>query len=183
MRCRCWKTSRMERQALVPEMEQLPRPMDAAPIRRMAAWPHGLADGRCLHAIPAPPRLAQLHRRHVGDGVHAHPVLAVATRGRLAGADVCGLRPSIHYQIQMHSSMAASPVLRLYNPVTQARELDPQGHFVRCWVPELAAVPDEWIAMPWAMPATLRHRFGLVGAADYPCALGRLRASPPLRQG
>ena len=80
--------------------------------------------------------------------------------------------PGIHYtQIQMHSCMAASPVLRLYNPVTQARELDPQGHFVRCWVPELAAVPDEWIAMPWAMPATLRHRFGLVGATDYPAPL------------
>lgn len=39
---------------------------------------------------------------------------------------------------------------------------------MRCWVPELAAVSDEWIFMPWAMPATLRHRLGLVGAADYP---------------
>jgi deoxyribodipyrimidine photo-lyase len=80
--------------------------------------------------------------------------------------------PGIHYtQIQMHSCMAASPVLRLYNPVTQARELDPQGEFVRRWVPELAAVPGEWIVMPWAMPATLRHRFGLAGVGDYPVPL------------
>lgn len=85
--------------------------------------------------------------------------------------------PGIHYtQIQMHSCMAASPVLRLYNPVTQARELDPQGEFVRRWVPELAAVPDEWIVMPWAMPATLRQRFGLAGAGDYPSVKAEIAA-------
>lgn len=80
--------------------------------------------------------------------------------------------PGIHYtKIQMHSSMAASPVLRLYNPVTQARELDPQGDFVRRWVPELHAVPDSWIFLPWALPAESRKRYGLVGEADYPVPL------------
>ena len=80
--------------------------------------------------------------------------------------------PGIHYtQIQMHSSMAASPVLRLYNPVTQAQELDPQGDFVRRWVPELRAVSNSWIFLPWALPAVSRKRYGLVGDADYPVPL------------
>lgn len=80
--------------------------------------------------------------------------------------------PSIHYpQIQMHSGMVASPVLRLYNPVTQARELDPKGDFVRCWVGELREVPDSWIFLPWSMPTSARLRYGLVDGADYPLPL------------
>lgn len=36
---------------------------------------------------------------------------------------------------------------------------------------ELAAVPDDWIAIPWDMPANVRHQFGLAGATDYPAPL------------
>jgi deoxyribodipyrimidine photo-lyase len=163
----------MERQALVPEMEQLPRPMDAA---RFDAWRLGRTGWPMVDAC-----MRFLHHHGWLNFRMRAMLVTVATHTlSLPWRPVADwlaqmfvdFEPGIHYtQIQMHSSMAASPVLRLYNPVTQARELDPQGHFVRCWVPELAAVPDEWIAMPWAMPATLRHRFGLVGAADYPAPL------------
>jgi deoxyribodipyrimidine photo-lyase len=50
---------------------------------------------------------------------------------------------------------------RIYNPLKQARDHDPRGHFVRRWLPHLRTVPDAWIFEPWRMPAELRARHGL----------------------
>ncbi|NWG31907.1 MAG: deoxyribodipyrimidine photo-lyase [Rhodocyclaceae bacterium] len=47
----------------------------------------------------------------------------------------------------------AQPWFRIFNPVTQAEKFDPQGKFIRRYVPELAGVPDEYIHAPWKMPA------------------------------
>lgn len=75
--------------------------------------------------------------------------------------------PGIHYpQVQMQSCLSWNPVLRIYNPTTQAQQLDPDGRFIRRWVPELANTPDAWLQQPWQLPTTLRQRFA--GAADYP---------------
>lgn len=163
----------MERRALVPEMEQLIRPMDRA---RFDAWRLGRTGWPMVDAC-----MRFLHHHGWLNFRMRAMLVTVATHTlSLPWRPVADwlsqmfvdFEPGIHYtQIQMHSSMAASPVLRLYNPVTQARELDPQGHFVRRWVPELAAVPDDWIAIPWDMPANVRHQFGLVGATDYPAPL------------
>lgn len=160
----------MERQALVPEMEQLPRPMDRA---RFDAWRLGRTGWPMVDAC-----MRFLHHQGWLNFRMRAMLVTVATHTlSLPWRPVADwlaqlfvdFEPGIHYtQMQMHSSMAASPVLRLYNPVTQARELDPNGEFVRRWVPELRAVPDDWIVMPWAMPTTARHHWGLVGAADYP---------------
>lgn len=50
--------------------------------------------------------------------------------------------PGIHWaQIQMQSGMTGINTNRIYNPQTQLRRLDPQAHFVKRWVPELAALP------------------------------------------
>jgi len=38
---------------------------------------------------------------------------------------------------------------RIYNPVKQGQDQDPDGIFVRRWVPELAAVPDKFLQAPW----------------------------------
>ena len=163
----------MERRALVPEMEKLPRSMD---LQRFDAWRLGRTGWPMVDACMR--------------FLHHHGWLNFRMRAMLVtvGTHTLGLpwrpvadwlaqlfvdfEPGIHYpQIQMHSSMAASPVLRLYNPVTQARELDSKGDFVRCWVPELQQVPDSWIFLPWSMPTPARLRYGLVDGADYPLPL------------
>lgn len=46
----------------------------------------------------------------------------------------------------------AQPWFRIFNPVTQSKKFDPQGKFIRRYVPELAGVPDEFIHAPWRMP-------------------------------
>ncbi len=45
----------------------------------------------------------------------------------------------------------AAPYYRVFNPVLQGEKFDPQGDYVRRWVPELAQVPDEFVHKPWEM--------------------------------
>jgi deoxyribodipyrimidine photo-lyase len=49
----------------------------------------------------------------------------------------------------------AAPYFRIFNPVTQGEKFDPDGAFVRRWVPELAAFPAETIHQPWEAPLLL----------------------------
>lgn len=50
----------------------------------------------------------------------------------------------------------AAPFFRIFNPVSQGEKFDPEGNYVRCWVPELARLPSAWIHHPWqAAPAAL----------------------------
>ena len=44
----------------------------------------------------------------------------------------------------------ASPFFRVFNPVSQAEKFDPEGEFVRQWVPEIAHLPNKVIQTPWA---------------------------------
>ncbi len=47
----------------------------------------------------------------------------------------------------------AAPYFRIFNPVLQGEKFDPQGAYVRQWVPEVAKLPDAWIHKPWEAPA------------------------------
>ncbi len=50
----------------------------------------------------------------------------------------------------------AAPYFRIFNPVSQGERFDPQGTYVRRWVPELARLPDALVHAPWTDPATTR---------------------------
>ena len=43
----------------------------------------------------------------------------------------------------------ASPYFRVLNPVSQGRKFDPEGEYVRRWVPELGTLPDQVVHSPW----------------------------------
>jgi deoxyribodipyrimidine photo-lyase len=60
--------------------------------------------------------------------------------------------PGIHYaQFQMQSGVTGINAVRMYNPVKQSLDHDPEGKFIRRYVPELKNVPDAWIHEPWRM--------------------------------
>ncbi|PCK32707.1 FAD-binding domain-containing protein [Pseudoalteromonas piscicida] len=58
--------------------------------------------------------------------------------------------PGIHYpQVQMQSGTTGINPFRIYNPVTQGQKYDPDGHFIRRYLPELDHVPSGYIHTPW----------------------------------
>ena len=98
----------------------------------------------------------------------------------------------IHWsQSQMQAGTTGINTTRIYNPVKQGYDQDPDGRFVRSWVPELADLPDAYIHEPWTWP----NAYTLLGEAyperivDHQAAaraarqkLGRMRASADAKQ-
>lgn len=77
--------------------------------------------------------------------------------------------PGIHYpQVQMQSGTTGINPPRMYNPTLQAQKQDPQGVFIRRWLPQLAQVPDSWIHQPWGMSQRLQAQCGVMIGRDYP---------------
>jgi deoxyribodipyrimidine photo-lyase len=62
----------------------------------------------------------------------------------------------------------AQPYFRIFNPVTQSERFDPQGKFIRRYLPELANVPDKFIHAPWTMPPPEQQARGVLIGRDYP---------------
>lgn len=84
------------------------------------------------------------------------------------------------------SGADAAPFFRIFNPVAQGEKFDPQGHYVRRWVPELLALPDRWIHAPWTAPADVLAGADVRLGQTYPHpivdhAKARLRALAALK--
>jgi len=75
------------------------------------------------------------------------------------------------------SGADAAPFFRIFNPVRQAEKADPDGRYVRRWVPELAALPDTFVHQPWKAPDRELDRAGIIPGRDYPEPLVDLLAT------
>lgn len=62
----------------------------------------------------------------------------------------------------------ASPYFRIFNPVLQSQKFDPEGKFIRQFIPELAHVPNEFIHEPYKMPIDLQIKYRCIIGQDYP---------------
>jgi len=69
---------------------------------------------------------------------------------------------------------------RLYNPTLHQERYDPDGRYVRAYVPELRKVPARYIAEPWLMPADVQESAGCVIGRDYPAPIVDLREAREL---
>lgn len=62
----------------------------------------------------------------------------------------------------------AQPWFRIFNPITQSEKFDPQGRFIRKYVPEIAACDDREIHAPWKMSTQRQQQLGMEIGRDYP---------------
>jgi len=62
----------------------------------------------------------------------------------------------------------AAPYFRVFNPVLQGEKFDPQGDYVRTWIPELKKLPKKYIHSPWQCPADVLASAQIKLGEDYP---------------
>jgi len=66
------------------------------------------------------------------------------------------------------SGADAAPFFRIFNPILQGEKFDPEGSYVRRWVPEIAALPDRFIHKPWLASPRELAAAGIALGKTYP---------------
>ncbi|HET6565045.1 MAG TPA: deoxyribodipyrimidine photo-lyase [Xanthomonadales bacterium] len=94
---------------------------------------------------------------------------------------------SMGWQWVAGSGADAAPYFRIFNPFGQGEKFDPEGEYVRRWVPELALLPAKYIHRPWEAPAMVLREAGIHLGKNYPepviaHSAGRARALEALAQ-
>lgn len=72
------------------------------------------------------------------------------------------------WQWSAGSGADAQPFFRIFNPISQGERYDPNGDYVRKWVPELQKVPNKYIHKPWDAPTSILQQAGIRLGKTYP---------------
>lgn len=71
----------------------------------------------------------------------------------------------------------AAPYFRIFNPVGQGEKFDPDGAYVRAYVPELARMPNDYIHQPWEAPLMILQSAGVTLGKNYPHPILELKTT------
>lgn len=124
---------------------------------RLSAWENGETGlpfvDACMRSLKATGWLNFRMRAMVTATASYHLWLDWRKPGEYLARQFTDYEPGIHWpQIQMQSGTTGINTIRIYNPVKQGYDQDPDGTFVRRWVPELAAIDDRYLQEPWTAP-------------------------------
>lgn len=75
---------------------------------------------------------------------------------------------SLNWQWVAGCGVDAAPYFRIFNPVTQGKRFDPDGDYIRRWIPELDVIPARYIHEPWKTPVALQQQLNIQIGKDYP---------------
>ncbi|WP_434052180.1 MAG: deoxyribodipyrimidine photo-lyase [Roseibium sp.] len=90
-------------------------------------------------------------------------------RDTLLDADLAN--NSASWQWVTGSGADAAPYFRIFNPITQGRKFDPDGTYVKTWVPELKELDTNYLFEPFSAPKSELERAGIVLGKDYPAPI------------
>jgi deoxyribodipyrimidine photo-lyase len=84
--------------------------------------------------------------------------------------------PGIHYtQFQMQAGTTGINTIRIYNPVKNSKDHDPEGVFIKKWIPELKNIPKEFIHEPWLISEMESEIYKFKVGKDYPSPIVNLK--------
>jgi deoxyribodipyrimidine photo-lyase len=126
-------------------------PVDAD---RLAAWSEGRTGfpfvDACMRALNQHGWINFRMRAMLMSFASYHLWLPWRDSGLALARKFVDYEPGIHWsQVQMQSGTTGINTIRIYNPVKQGFDQDPEGIFVRAFVPELGDLPDAYIHEPW----------------------------------
>ena len=161
----------LDEQAMNPELDALlERPFDETKFR---AWSKGTTGwpffDACMRSLIATGWI-NFRMRAMLQSVASY---TLALPWRASGAHLArqflDYEPGIHWsQIQMQSGVTGINSVRAYSILKQSQDQDPEGEFIKRWVPELKDVPSEHIHEPWLMSAEDQKEASCIIGTDYP---------------
>jgi deoxyribodipyrimidine photo-lyase len=147
-------------------------PSAADPVR-LAAWCAGRTGlpfvDACMRALIATGWINFRMRAMLLSVASHHLELPWRSTGLHLARLFLDYEPGIHWsQCQMQAGTTGINTIRIYNPIKQGQDHDPQGLFMRQWLPELDAVPLLHLHEPWTLPALTAQRLDFAPGVDYP---------------
>lgn len=145
----------LERRAAHPAAEAARRPT-APDDPLLLAWAEGRTGlpflDACMRSLIATGWLNFRMRAMVQAVASYHLNLDWAASGARLARLFTDYEPGIHWpQVQMQSGATGINTPRIYNPVKQGLDQDPEAEFIACWVPEVAHLPPALRHMPWKL--------------------------------
>jgi deoxyribodipyrimidine photo-lyase len=162
----------LEHKAMHPAFEAH-RVQTAADDPVLVAWSHGRTGfpflDACMRSLMATGWINFRMRAMLMAFASYHLHLDWRRTGERLAALFTDYEPGIHWpQVQMQSGQTGINTPRIYNPVKQSMDQDPDGVFIRRWCPELAALPTAFLHEPWRLTAADQMLHGVTLGQDYP---------------
>ena len=74
----------------------------------------------------------------------------------------------------------STPYFRIFNPITQSQKFDPDGAYIRKFIPEIKKLPNKYIFCPWETPNDLQEELSTIVGKDYPEPIVEIKKSREL---